>query len=131
MLLYALAFIALIAAVIVAALVRYRFPHLPIKKELSIGYLMYVKVDLNEPVRGFFEGIFGKRRIYLFEQEREIFYLNKNKYSQHFRLNDLELAERAQCYKVELEYKSLLLGGKSPARLLSVELVNSPPFIWK
>jgi hypothetical protein len=92
---------------------------------------MYMKVDLHEPLRGFWEQLLLKKRLWVFDQDKQLFFVSKRDKQRVSELSDLYLAERGQCYQVELEYYTLFFGGTGPAKIIEAKLVNTPPFIWK
>lgn len=92
---------------------------------------MYMKVDLHEPIRGFWEHLLFKQRLWVFDQDKQLFFISKRDKRRVSEFNDFYLAERGQCYQVHLKYYALLFGGKGPAKITEAKLINTPPFIWK
>jgi len=128
---YILILIGLIILLIAGMYLRYRLSH---SKEITIeGYFIYQFIDLGQDdlIPTMYEGFLNNQRILLLTKAGQEYFFVSKKERKNCWVDSTEMLKQGKSKLVQLKTKRLILGGYSPANILSVKISNKAPIKQK
>lgn len=112
---------------------RYRLAYSKlIKGESELKYKM-IDIGKGDFIRGSFESLLGKKRVFLKNKVNDIdwLYLNKKDIEKLYPESPLKMKEKKYTMRFKFQAQHLVFGGIGEAKITSFEKINEAPEISK